>query len=301
MRAMRSLPATHVDLLDSPLPTVLTTEMPDGRLQSTVVWCNREGDTVLLNTMREFQKARNLANRPRATVTVLDPDGERWIEIRGRAELRNDGALEHLDALSRLYTGTAPYFGEVIDAAYAEREHPVQVRLVPVAIATNRPSTATGARTARPLPEHWGERRPCDADVEIPDAHRALLQRPIVATLATRLPSGGAQTQPVWFTLDGRDLLVSTTRERRKGRNLESDPRATLLVVDPDDDGHWIELRGDVDLSGDDGEATLDLLTRRYTAHDRFYGGVYPAERRATETRLVARLHPRRVTVDAVH
>jgi hypothetical protein len=36
--SMISLPRDHVDLLDRPLPTVLTTEMPDGRLQSTVVW-----------------------------------------------------------------------------------------------------------------------------------------------------------------------------------------------------------------------------------------------------------------------
>ncbi len=38
--SMISLPAEQVALLDRPLPTVLTTEMPDGRLQSTVVWCN---------------------------------------------------------------------------------------------------------------------------------------------------------------------------------------------------------------------------------------------------------------------
>jgi hypothetical protein len=32
------VPEGHLDLVDRPLPTVLTTEMPDGRLQSTVVW-----------------------------------------------------------------------------------------------------------------------------------------------------------------------------------------------------------------------------------------------------------------------
>ncbi len=80
---MSILPATHADLLDRPLPTVLTTEMPDGRLQSTVVWCNRDGDDVLLNTMREFQKARNLRARPRATVLVIEPGkAARWIEVR---------------------------------------------------------------------------------------------------------------------------------------------------------------------------------------------------------------------------
>jgi hypothetical protein len=38
---MSAFPRSHVDLLDGPLPTVLTTEMPNGRFQSTVVWFNR--------------------------------------------------------------------------------------------------------------------------------------------------------------------------------------------------------------------------------------------------------------------
>jgi hypothetical protein len=38
---MRAFPRSHVDLLDGPLPAVLTTEMPNGRFQSSVVWFNR--------------------------------------------------------------------------------------------------------------------------------------------------------------------------------------------------------------------------------------------------------------------
>lgn len=40
-RSMSAFPRSHVDLLDGPLPTVVTTEMPNGRFQSTVVWFNR--------------------------------------------------------------------------------------------------------------------------------------------------------------------------------------------------------------------------------------------------------------------
>jgi PPOX class probable F420-dependent enzyme len=94
---------------------------------------------------------------------------------------------------------------------------------------------------------------------------------------------------------------VNTTRERRKGRNLEADPRATLLVIDPNDSGRWVEIRADVDLLGDPDTARLDRLTRRYTAHEQYYGSIYPERRRAHETRVVARLHPRRVVCDAIH
>jgi hypothetical protein len=38
---MSAFPRSHVDLLDGPLPAVLTTEMPNGRFQSTVMWFNR--------------------------------------------------------------------------------------------------------------------------------------------------------------------------------------------------------------------------------------------------------------------
>ena len=130
------IPWSHLDLLDRPLPTALTTEMPDGRFQSTVVWCNRDGDDVLLNTMQEFQKARNLRARPRATVLVVDHDADRWIEVRGVALPEEEGAQEHLDELTRLYTGRSPYFGQVVDANLATIEHPIRYRLRPLRLLT---------------------------------------------------------------------------------------------------------------------------------------------------------------------
>lgn len=44
----------------------------------------------------------------------------------------------------------------------------------------------------------------------------------------------------------------------------------------------------------------LDALTRRYTRHPAYYGHIYPAEQ-AKETRVVVRIHARRITVDAIH
>jgi PPOX class probable F420-dependent enzyme len=298
----RPLPASHLDLFDRPLPAPLTTEMPDGRFQSSVVWCNRDGDHVLLNTMHEFQKAKNLRARPRATVLVIAPGpDDRWIEVRGTVELEERGALEHLDELTRLYTGTAPYFGTAVPADLAAVEHPVRVRLIPAAVQTGPPRASDGSRTSRPTPEGWNRVRKCVGEEAIPATHRDLLERPIVAALSTRLPDGWAQTQPVWCEVLENDLLVNTTRERRKGRNLEDDPRATLLAIDPEDSIRRIEVRGDVDLVEDGAEEQLDRLTRRYTEHERFYGLVYPIERRERETRMIARIHPRRIVCEVVH
>jgi PPOX class probable F420-dependent enzyme len=295
-----AVPASHADLLDRPLDAVLTTEMPDGRLQSTVVWFSRDGDDVLVNTMREFRKAKNLRERPRATLLVQEPAGaERWVEVRGDVTLDEEGALEHLDGLGLAYTGVAPYFGRVVPAELAEREHPVLCRIRPRSVVVGPVSLAARGGPSRPLPTLP---RPlgCGEEVEVPATHRELLERPVLAALSTRLPIG-AQTHPVWFELDGNDVLVNTTLERSKGRNLVRDPRATLLVVDRDNSSRWIEIRGDVDLETDRAIEELDRVTRRYTGHPRFYGFVYPEERRRSETRVVARIHPRRINVDAIH
>ena len=48
-------------------------------------------------------------------------------------------------------------------------------------------------------------------------------------------------------------------------------------------------------------EEHLDALTRRYTRHPCYYGHVYPAAQRERETRVICRVHARRVTLDAIH
>lgn len=135
----------------------------------------------------------------------------------------------------------------------------------------------------------------------MPSDHLDLLDAPLVAALATRLPSGFPQTQPVWYARDGNDILVNTTLQRRKGRNLLADPRATLLIVDPVDSSRWIEIRADVDLSTQGAEEQLDELTRAHTRHACYYGRIYPLDQRQLETRVIARLHPRAVHCDAIH
>jgi hypothetical protein len=295
------IPASHNDLLDRPLPAVLTTGMPDGRLQSTVVWFQRDGGCVLINTMREFQKARNLGRRRFATLLVVEPrDATKWIEL--RCDVTPDGrdALAHLDALSMRYIGTAPYFGRAVAAGLAAVEHPVVFRLTPFAVRTgplyargDRPGPAFASERSRPRPA-------CSDEPTIPASHRDLLCPPHTVALGTRLPGGAAQTQPVWCCLDGNDVLVHATRQGGNGRNLAADPRATVLAVDPGDSGRWIEIRGDVEPQERVVPRHRDDPTRAHTGHSRRDGTAYPAGQRRHET-LIARIHPRRITCDAIH
>ena len=46
------------DLLESRTCAVLSTVIPNGLPQSTVVWCDVDGDCVLINAVRGFRKER---------------------------------------------------------------------------------------------------------------------------------------------------------------------------------------------------------------------------------------------------
>jgi PPOX class probable F420-dependent enzyme len=112
---------------------------------------------------------------------------------------------------------------------------------------------------------------------------------------------GQPQSSLVWVDHDGDDALVNTTLERQKGRNMLLDPRVSLLVVDPDDTARFIQIRGDAELCIEGAPEHVDMLTRRYTRHPRFYGCIYPLEQEACETRVIWRIHARRITLDAIH
>lgn len=130
---MIEIPESHRDLLNGPRVAALTTVMPDGSPQTTVVWCNFDGTHVLVNTMRGFRKEKNMRANPKVTLLCYDPRRPlRYLEIRGSVvEMTEDGAMEHLDGLSELYTGKKPYFGECVPAELREKETPVLCKILP--------------------------------------------------------------------------------------------------------------------------------------------------------------------------
>jgi PPOX class probable F420-dependent enzyme len=132
------IPASHKYLVDGPYCVALTTLMPDGQPQTTPVWCNREDDCVLINTMRGFQKERNMRRDPRVTLLLYDPCSPlRNLEIRGVVEeMTEEGATEHLDRLTQLYLNRpgARFFGDSVPAALAATHVPVKIRIRPLRV-----------------------------------------------------------------------------------------------------------------------------------------------------------------------
>jgi PPOX class probable F420-dependent enzyme len=130
------IPNSHLDLINGPRVAVLTTIMPDGQPQTTVVWCNFDGTHVLVNTMRGFRKEKNMRMNPKVTLLCYDPRQPlRYLEVRGTVvEMTEEGAMQHLDGLSELYIGKKPYFGKCVPAELRKTETPVLCKILPTHI-----------------------------------------------------------------------------------------------------------------------------------------------------------------------
>ena len=89
------------------LATVVTL-MPGGEPQALLTWIDTDGDNLLVNTEPQRQRSRNVARDPRVTVLIHAADNPYdWSEVRGHVteSIGGDQAREHIDELSRKYTG----------------------------------------------------------------------------------------------------------------------------------------------------------------------------------------------------
>ncbi len=124
------IPDSHLDLLMRPIHGVLTTMMPDGQPQSSLVWCDYDGECARVNTTRQREKGRNMLANPKVCLLVVDPeDTARYLEIRGEVELIEDGALDHLDQLTRRYTPHPHYYGSIYPLEQQARETRIICRI----------------------------------------------------------------------------------------------------------------------------------------------------------------------------
>jgi PPOX class probable F420-dependent enzyme len=294
------IPASHRDLAECPPVAALTTVTAGGYPQTSVVWCDFDGQYLRVNTMRGFAKERNMRRNPRVTLLCYDPRQPlRYLEVRGLVtEMTEAGAVSHLDRLASKYAGQpVRFFGDAIPASFAETETPVLCRIQPARVvaldaAPAPPAGAEAERATDSLPA---------GTLPVPPSHVGLLTRPVCGVLTTLGHDGQPQSTLVWVDLDRECVLVNTTLERQKGRNLLANQKVSLLVVDPGNTSRFIQIRGDAELVTEGAREHLDALARKYTGHSRYYGYVRPEAQRLRETRVICRIHPRRITLDAIH
>ena len=107
----QAIPEKFRDLFSKKAFASLATLMPDGRPQVTPVWCDVEGDMVIVNSAKGRQKDRNLRRDPRVSLAIIDPDNPyRYLELRGRVvEITEQGAVAHIDKMAKKYLGVDKY------------------------------------------------------------------------------------------------------------------------------------------------------------------------------------------------
>jgi PPOX class probable F420-dependent enzyme len=98
------------DLLEKPNYAVVSTHNPDESIHSTVVWVDTENGNVAINSAIGRKWPTNLERDPRVNVLVQQTDNPNYfVEVRGTAQATTDGADEHINRLSKKYTGQDEY------------------------------------------------------------------------------------------------------------------------------------------------------------------------------------------------
>ena len=59
---------------------------------------------------------------------------------------------------------------------------------------------------------------------------REFLKKPLIARMSTVDPTGYPHTVPVWFMLDGDDIVIISDRNTRKVAHLRSNPRGAVTI-----------------------------------------------------------------------
>lgn len=134
------------------------------------------------------------------------------------------------------------------------------------------------------------------ADVLDDPLVRELLDARLVAVLATVDADGSPYAVPVWYAGDGTGVVVGTSSASRKVRNLERDPRATLVLHDsrPGLDVCGATLIGSAEVvRPPDAAALVELVHRRYVTEEALRGAVGALLR---SDDVAIRLRPERAT-----
>jgi PPOX class probable F420-dependent enzyme len=121
-----------------------------------------------------------------------------------------------------------------------------------------------------------------------------MLDRARTAKLATVRADGRPHVAPIWFDLDGEDLLFTTGESTVKGRNILRDPCVSLCVDDETPPFSFVLFEGEAEIVADP-EELLRWATR--------IGGRYMGEelaeaygrRNAVPGELLVRVRPAKI------
>jgi PPOX class probable F420-dependent enzyme len=125
---------------------------------------------------------------------------------------------------------------------------------------------------------------------QLKEAQKQFLEdNPYVGVVTTLREDGSPHSTIVWVDVEDGKPSFNTALGRAKPHHLQHDPRASLLVVDPNDSYKWVAVSGRTQLTEDGADAQIDKLAKKYLGKDE-----YPW-RKPTETRVKVLIEPSKV------
>ncbi len=96
---------------------------------------------------------------------------------------------------------------------------------------------------------------------------KKLAQQDNFGTITTLLRDGTPSTHVMWVDADDEHMLINTEIGRAKFRNVQRDPRVSVVVFNNDNLYEYAEVRGRVvdTVTGDEARKHIDDLSVKYT------------------------------------
>jgi PPOX class probable F420-dependent enzyme len=98
----------------------------------------------------------------------------------------------------------------------------------------------------------------------ITDPVREFLQKPLIARMSTIDPEGYPHTVPVWFMLDGEDIVVISVSSTRKVGHIRANPKGAVTIGGDPGDGAGYLIKGEFSIEADPDDVWVKKLTYRY-------------------------------------
>ncbi len=117
------------------------------------------------------------------------------------------------------------------------------------------------------------------------------LKKSFLMNLASITPKGFPHVTPVWFDYDGKNFLISTTRERRKARNLLTNKNAGFSIAPRDLPYAAVVGYGTIEFGPDPDLALIKKLCYKYLPTNKA-GAYFESMKKAPGTRVKLTLHP---------
>lgn len=115
-----ALPAAARTLLETAAVAHVVTLNRDGSPQVTAAWVGLDGEEIVLATLPDQRKLRNLRRDPRVALSVESSNVNAWglreyLVVYGTARVTEGGAAEMLQDLAHTYLGADVVFPNVPD------------------------------------------------------------------------------------------------------------------------------------------------------------------------------------------